>query len=80
MEVILRKGYARKLSSKYQSEEFVTSVEKKVVFNTKEEYILESEKLAAQVKALTAKDIAKHSDVLKTVGPGDPALMEERTF
>jgi len=36
------------------------------------------DKLAAQVKSLTVRDIEKHSEVIKMVGPNEPALIEER--
>ena len=78
MKAIIKKGYARKLSAKYQSEEFFTNIEKEIEYNTKEELLAEHAKLAAQAKSLTVLDMEKHSDVLKVVGPGDPALLEER--
>lgn len=79
MKAIIKKGYARKLSAKYQSEEFVTNMEKEIEYTTKEELVAEHAKLAAQVKSLTVLDMEKHSQVLKVVSPGDPALLEERT-
>ncbi len=78
MKAILTKSYSRKLSANYSSEEFVTRLEKEIEYNSKEEYLAESDKLAAQVKSLTLRDLEKHSEVLKSVKPSEPAMVEER--
>lgn len=79
MKATITKAYSRKVSAKFQSEEFFTKVEKEIEFNSKEEYLAEHDKLAAQVKSLTTRDLEKYSDVLKTVDKNEPALVEERS-
>lgn len=79
MKATIRKSYSRKLSGKdYSSEEFLTSVEKDIEYSTKEEYLAECDKLAAQVKSLTLRDLEKYSEVLKGVRPNAPAMTTER--
>jgi hypothetical protein len=79
MKAIITKSYSRKLSGKdFTSEEFFTSVEKEIEYNTKEEYLAEHDKLAAQVKSLTLRDLEKYSEVLKTVRSNEPAMVTER--
>ena len=80
MKATITKSYSRKLSGKdYTSEEFFTKIEKEIEYNTKEEYLAEHDKLAAQVKSLTLRDLEKYSEVLKSVRPNAPAMVEERT-
>lgn len=79
MKAIIAKSYARKLSANYSSEEFVTRVEKEIEYNTKEEYLAENDKLAAQVKSLTQRDIERHSELLRTTAPNSPIMTEDRT-
>lgn len=81
MKATITKSYSRKISAgapHYTSEEFITRAEREIEYNTKEEYLAESDKLAAQVKALTIRDIEKHSEVVKLVTPNNPAMAEER--
>jgi len=81
MKATSTKSYSRKLSAgapHYTSEEFVTRVEKEVEYANKEEYIIVSDTLAAQVKALTLRDIEKNSEVLKLTTPSNPIMVEER--
>jgi len=65
MKEIITKRYSRKFSYDFSSEEFSTELRREINFNNKEEFLSESEKLAAQVKALTTKDMDKHSELLK---------------
>lgn len=69
MKATIAKSYSRKLSANYSSEEFVTRVEKEIEYTSKEEYLAEQDKLAAQVKSLTQRDIEKHSELLKGTLP-----------
>lgn len=62
----------------YTSEEFVTTVQREIEYNSKEEYLAESDKLAAQVKSLTLRDIEKYSEVIKLVRPGEPVMVQEK--
>ena len=78
MKAKITKGYSRKLSCKFQSEEFVTYLEKDIEYTTKEEFLLENDKLAAQVKSLTHRDLEKHSEVIKLAGPNDPVMTESK--
>lgn len=77
MKATITKSYSRKVSAKFQSEEFITRVEKEIEYNSKEEYLAEHDKLAAQVKSLTTRDLEKYSDVLKSVDGKEPAMVEE---
>lgn len=80
MKAIIRKSYSRKLSAgapHYTSEEFITSVEREVEYSTKEEYLAESDKLAAQVKLLALRDMEKYSDVVKLSRPNNPVMVED---
>ena len=80
MKEILTKRYSRKLSYKYGSEGFSTELRREVEYNTKEEFLAASAKLAAQVKALTSKDLEKHSELLKeAIANGDAVITEEST-
>jgi len=80
MKEKLTKRYSRKLSYKYASEEFSTELTREVDYNTKDEFLAASEKLAAQVKALTARDLEKHSELLKeAVENGDAVKTQETT-
>lgn len=79
MKATIKKSYSRKLSGKdYSSEEFLTSIEKEIEYNTKEEYLAEMDKLAAQAKSLTLRDLEKYSEVLKAVRPNSPAMATEK--
>lgn len=78
MKALLRKSYSRKLSANYSSEEFITAVEKEIEYSSKEEYLAESEKLAAQVKSLTIRDIEKHSELLKGMKTSDVVMVEDK--
>lgn len=81
MKATITKGYSRKLSAgapHYTSEEFVTTVQREIEYNSKEEYLAESDKLAAQVKSLTLRDIEKYSEVIKLVRPGEPVMVQEK--
>lgn len=75
MKAIISKSYSRKLSANYSSEEFVTRVEKEIEYNSKEEFLTATDVLAAQVKALTLRDIEKHSELLKKVT--EPVMVED---
>lgn len=79
MKATITKSYSRKLSANYSSEEFVTRVEKEIEYTTKEEYLAEQDKLAAQVKSLTQRDIEKHSELVKSTTPQQPVMVEDRT-
>lgn len=79
MKATITKSYSRKLSANYSSEEFVTRVEREIEYSTKEEYLAESDKLAAQVKSLTLRDIEKHSELLKGMRSGDAVMVEDRS-
>ncbi len=80
MKEVLTKRYVRKLSYKYNSEEFATELRREVEYNSKEEFLAESEKLAAQVKALTARDVEKNSELLKeAIANGDAVMTQEST-
>lgn len=79
MKATLTKSYSRKLSANFSSEEFVTRIEREIEYASKEEYLAESDKLATQVKSLTLRDIEKHSELLKSLRPGDTVMAEERT-
>lgn len=61
----ITKRYARKISHDYQSWEFLTEITKDVDANSKEELVVESDKLFSQVKNLTLKDIQS----VKEAGP-----------
>ena len=74
--VTIRKRYGRKISYKFQSEDFMTELEKTIDFGKdlssipKEEWakykqflVDESTKLAKQVKALTEVDVKENSDL-----------------
>lgn len=81
MKATLTKMYSRKLSAGapyYSSEEFVTRAETEIEYASKEEYLAASDKLAAQVKALTVRDMEKHSEVLKLTTPNNPTMVEEK--
>lgn len=78
MKATITKSYSRKLSANYSSEEFVTRVEKEIEYNSKEEYLAEQDKLAAQVKSLTQRDIEKHSELLRALRPGEAVMSEEK--
>jgi len=65
MKTTITKRYVRRLSYNYNSEEFATEEVREIEYNTKEEYLAEHEKLAAQVKALTQRDLEKNSELLK---------------
>ena len=76
----LTKRYSRKLSYNYNSEEFSTELRREVAFNSKDEFMAESAKLSAQVKALTALDIEKNSELLKeALANGDAIQSQEST-
>lgn len=77
MKDIITKGYSRKLSANYSSEEFTTRIEREVEYANKEEYIIVTDKLAAQVKALTLRDIEKHSELLRI--SKEPVMAEDKT-
>jgi hypothetical protein len=80
MKEKLTKRYSRKLSYKYASEEFSTELVREVEYTNKDEFLAASEKLAAQVKALTTRDLEKHSELLKeAVANGDAVRTEEST-
>ena len=79
MKAKITKSYSRKLSGKdYSSEEFHTAVEKEIEYSSKEEYLAECDKLAAQVKSLTLRDLEKYSEVLKGVRSNAPAMTTEK--
>jgi hypothetical protein len=78
MKATIAKSYSRKLSANYSSEEFVTRVEKEIEYTSKEEYLAEQDKLAAQVKSLTQRDIEKHSELLKGTTPQQPVMSEDK--
>ena len=78
MKATIAKSYSRKLSANYSSEEFVTRVEKEIEYTSKEEYLAEHDKLAAQVKSLTQRDIEKHSELLKGATPHQPVMVEDK--
>ena len=80
MKEKITKRYSRKLSYKYASEEFSTELVREVEFSNKEEMLAASDKLAAQVKALTARDVEKHSELLKeAIENGDTVKTQEAT-
>ena len=65
MKSTVTKRYSRKLSYKYNSEEFSTEETRDIEYTSKDEYLALHDKLAAQVKALTIRDMEKHSELLK---------------
>ena len=77
MKATITKSYSRKLSANYSSEEFVTRVEKEIEYTSKEEYLAEQDKLAAQVKSLTQRDIEKHSELIKGMKQ-EPVMAEDK--
>lgn len=80
MKAKITKGYSRKLSAGkpvFQSEEFFTNLEKEIEYNTKEEFLAENDKLAAQVKMLTQRDIDKYSEVIKLASANNPITTTE---
>lgn len=78
MKEKLTKRYSRKLSYKYASEEFSTELVREVEYANKEEFLAASDKLSAQVKALTARDLETHSELLKeAVANGDAVKTQE---
>jgi hypothetical protein len=80
MKEKLTKRYSRKLSYKFASEEFSTELVREVEYSSKEEFLAASDKLSAQVKALTARDLEKHSELLKeAVENGDAVKSQEST-
>lgn len=77
MKATIAKSYSRKLSANYSSEEFSTRMEREIEYTAKEDLLAESDKLAAQVKALTLRDIEKHSELLRT--SKEPVMAEDKT-
>jgi hypothetical protein len=75
----LTKRYSRKLSYKYASEEFCTELTRDVEYSNKDEFLAASDKLAAQVKALTARDLEKHSELLKEAVENGDAVKSQET-
>jgi len=81
MKATITKSYSRKLSAgapHYTSEEFSTRLEKEVEYTTKEEFLSETDKIAAQVKSLTLRDLEKYSEVIKLSKPNNPVQVEDR--
>ena len=79
MQEKLTKRYSHKLSYKYASEEFSTELTREVAYSSKEEFLAASDKLAAQVKALTARDLEKHSELLKEAVENGDAVKSQET-
>lgn len=77
MKSLITKRYSRKLSYKYNSEEFSTEESREVEYSSKEQYLQEHEKLAAQVKALTTRDVENHSQLLKEAIANGDAVKEK---
>jgi hypothetical protein len=80
MKATITKSYFRRLSAgapHYTSEEFSTRLEKEIEYNTKEEFLAETDKLALQVKSLTVRDMEKYSEVIKLSRPNNPVQVEE---
>jgi len=65
MKSVITKRYSRKLSYKYNSEEFSTEETREVEYKDKAEYTAAHDKLAAQVKVLTLRDLEAHSELVK---------------
>jgi hypothetical protein len=78
MKSTITKRYSRKLTYNYNSEEFSTEETRDVEYGGKEEYTAAHDKLAAQVKALTLRDLDKHSELLKEAeAAGDAVRVQE---
>lgn len=78
MKSTVTKRYSRKLSYNYNSEEFCTEETREIEYKNKEEWAAHHDKLAAQVKTMTLRDIEKNSELLKEAeASGDAVRTQE---
>jgi len=79
MQSKITKRYARRISYKFNSEEFMTEESKDIEYTTKEEYLEAHNKLAKAVKTLTQADLVKHSELLKEAQQNGDLVQTEDT-